>query len=1003
LKKAIGAIFLVFNFCQLAYSTDYQLLKFRVEDGLKTDIIKAIDMDSLGFMWIGSDEGLMQYDGNRFLHYPQATESPYIKDLIKLRDGRLLALNDLGLVEIINLVDTVIFREILPGTKVPTDTSLWYPKSIFEDSQGNLWVSEPQSIVRYDGSAIKRIEFGPKHNTPSFIRSFSFAELPKNKILIASYRGSFFLYDNITGAFTFLDSTGYHSEINDMLSWDGKIFIAGSDGLLSPTVTDAGTVLMSKVRELDNVSYLCPMNDKSLVVSTFTGSTYIYRQGGSLEAFPYDFTGVNQTFVSPEGNIWLATERGVDLLKPKIFKQIQTDVGNVFVQAVVITEDGKDIYFSSKEFLRKYNIASHTTQIIDNQRNGNFWNLLLRDDGLWASNTSNIYRYDRSGNLVSSWDFSNDGRMIFDITTDKNGTLWFTQDSDVCLKSIDKKGDIEVYGDWGINKEMEVVRVGKKGIFVGSSNPDGYLYYTGAEDSVFHNISFQIPFDYVGDFRIIDMAIDDENDVIWLASSAGLLKQTDTSIEKLYFEGKFENMPVKAVLLQKGSPYVWFSNAYGLIQLNVATQMYNIYDESNGLPSNTINAECLAIKDNVIWVGTAGGLAYYDTNFASINKTAAPYIVNFYADGIPHRLSRLDVEELPTRCNIGIIASSPNYPGTDLKYQYKINDDFNTWRDFSSKNMLLLAKLKGGDYTLTIRAKRSGNFEWSDVRVCEFTVRKAYYETWYFTAAIVLGVLLLVIITRHITIRILIHRQQELEKLVVERTAELEHVNANLLERNQELDQFVYSTSHDLSAPLKSIRGLINIAGYENDAAEQKLILNKMNESVIKLETFIRDVISYSRNARLSIKKKEFNLKSLVLEILDHISNLDHFQKIAFEIDIDENLVINADETRVRIILNNLISNAVKFQRIEEEEKPFVGVSYKFADGMHHINVRDNGQGIPTEYLGKIFNMFYRANIYSDGSGLGLYILKETLKKLHGDVQVTSHEGRGSEFEVYFP
>jgi signal transduction histidine kinase len=196
---------------------------------------------------------------------------------------------------------------------------------------------------------------------------------------------------------------------------------------------------------------------------------------------------------------------------------------------------------------------------------------------------------------------------------------------------------------------------------------------------------------------------------------------------------------------------------------------------------------------------------------------------------------------------------------------------------------------------------------------------------------------------------------------------------------------------------------LINIANYEQDIKAQKSLLDRMNESVIKLETFIRDVISYSRNARLDVRKTNINLRDLIQETLDHISNLDHFHKIKFDISVHEDVFIASDETRLKIVLNNLLSNAVKFQRFDEEKLPLVHVSYGNEHGKHHIKVSDNGQGISEEYQDKIFNMFYRANVSSDGSGLGLYILKETLKKLDGEVQVKSKEGVGSEFIVSFP
>ncbi len=1004
MKKAIVVLIVILSFYQLVYSQEFQYLQFRVEDGLKTDIIKSIDRDSIGFIWIGSDDGLMQYNGNEFIHYPYATESPFIKDFVKLKSGRLLVLNDLGLDEIINQVDTVIFRNILPGTRVPTDTSIWYPKSIFEDSSGNLWISEPQSVVRYDGTNIKRIEFGVDHYSTSFVRSFAFTELPGSKILISSYNSSLFIYDNETGEFEFLDNERFSTEINHLIYWNNQVYIASTDGMFTFRMDEQGKPIINQALDVSNVSYLLPINDQTLLVSTFTSSTFLYNVDGTNSAVPQSLTVVNQTFKSEDGNIWLATEKGVVLMKPKIFRKISADVDNIYVESVVISENERTVFFSSKEHIRKYDIETKQTALFDHRRNGYFLSMRWMDDHLWTSNATSIYKYGSNGDLLKSRDFGEEGRFIFDIMFDKNKILWFTQESGIGLKSIDQDGKVKFYReDQGIKEETTVVRVGEKGIYTGTTNPESYLYFKDYSDTVFRNISRPITFDYAGDFRINDIAVDDENSTIWLATSIGLLRQTNATVEKIYFEDKFDNLLVKTVQIQENSPFVWYSNAYGLIQFNAANSEYNVYDESHGLPSNTISTRGLVVKDDAIWIGTASGLAYSDHDFMHLGKTPKPYILLFNVDEEAIKTSELNKKVLPAKPNIGISISSPTYPSNSIKYQYKFEGKDGTWLNLPYDYMVLFAKMKSGKYSISFRAKKPGNYSWSEESNYKFTIEKAYYEKWYFIAGIFVVAFLLVIITRYISVKILMERQQELEKLVAERTAELENVNTNLIERNQELDQFVYSTSHDLSAPLKSIRGLINIANYENDISAQKALLKRMDESVVKLETFIRDVISYSRNARLEIKEKDIKLRQLVIEILDHLSNLDNFQKIKFDIRIDEDLIIRSDETRLKIVLNNLLSNAVKFQRFDEAEMPLVHIGYWYEKNKHFIKVSDNGHGIPKEFLEKIFNMFYRANVGIDGSGLGLYILKETLKKLKGDVQVKSKEGIGSEFVVSFP
>ncbi|MDZ7606009.1 MAG: HAMP domain-containing sensor histidine kinase [Cyclobacteriaceae bacterium] len=144
-------------------------------------------------------------------------------------------------------------------------------------------------------------------------------------------------------------------------------------------------------------------------------------------------------------------------------------------------------------------------------------------------------------------------------------------------------------------------------------------------------------------------------------------------------------------------------------------------------------------------------------------------------------------------------------------------------------------------------------------------------------------------------------------------------------------------------------------------------------------------------------------MKKLVREILDDISNLESFGRIQMIIDIPDELNILSDETRLRIILNNLLTNAVKFQRFDTELEPFVLVRYRSIDDKHEITVRDNGQGISDELQHKIFDMFFRASVTADGSGLGLYILKQTLAKLNGEVRLVSEVGMGSGFTITIP
>lgn len=246
-------------------------------------------------------------------------------------------------------------------------------------------------------------------------------------------------------------------------------------------------------------------------------------------------------------------------------------------------------------------------------------------------------------------------------------------------------------------------------------------------------------------------------------------------------------------------------------------------------------------------------------------------------------------------------------------------------------------------------------------------------------------------------------RKKTLKKLVKKRTEELEKTNKELKLRNDELDRFVYSASHDLSSPLKSILGLINVAKMENPEAQQLQYLIMMEKSVDKLESFIEEVIQYSRNARLPIKHECFQFKQFALDILLNYQYINDYNKITFEIEDTTGEPITTDGMRLRIILNNLISNAIKFHRTDLNEKPKVKITRLIESNNDVISVEDNGRGIESEYLDKVFEMFFRGTETMPGSGLGLYILKEIVNKLNGEIRVKSEVGKGTAFVIALP
>ena len=159
---------------------------------------------------------------------------------------------------------------------------------------------------------------------------------------------------------------------------------------------------------------------------------------------------------------------------------------------------------------------------------------------------------------------------------------------------------------------------------------------------------------------------------------------------------------------------------------------------------------------------------------------------------------------------------------------------------------------------------------------------------------------------------------------------------------------------------------------------------------------------SYSRNNRLDVEISPIDFKSLIEEIFEHLHFMEKFADIDRKIDISPDLKFSSDGKRISIILNNLISNAIKYAD-PDKENPFVEVRVDRHENGVTICVIDNGQGIETKHLAKIFDMFFRATQNSTGSGIGLYIVKEIVQKMSGSIEVESSPGRGSKFFITLP
>lgn len=226
--------------------------------------------------------------------------------------------------------------------------------------------------------------------------------------------------------------------------------------------------------------------------------------------------------------------------------------------------------------------------------------------------------------------------------------------------------------------------------------------------------------------------------------------------------------------------------------------------------------------------------------------------------------------------------------------------------------------------------------------------------------------------------------------------------HCELTKLHEELDKFVYHASHDLRGPIASIQGLINVAESEKSPEALRQYIRMMAESAEKLEKLIRDITNYSWNSRIDLEVEPIDFKELIDEVFSSFSDDANFKRLSRSVSIKGDASFYSDRSRLKIIFNNIIANAIKFIR-KNCPDPSIKIEVTLEQDLADITIIDNGEGISSDYIGMIFDMFFCANTQQPGAGLGLYIVKGAMDKLKGKINVQSELGEGTRFMLRIP
>src|SRR5690606_15466211 len=230
--QLMGLLFILICLGQPVYGAHPYYKYFDINKIHSNEVIKGISKDEQGFIWLATDQGVLRFDGEETTVFFKELPSPYTKKFLRRKNGQFLVVTDLGIKEIVHSGDTTYFKDMEVNGR-PFMERLIYPKSIFEDKAGNLWIGESNAVVRVSDDGYKRFLLGDQYLSINYHRTFSFTEDAFNNIWIAPYNGRLMKYNKAEDKLEDVPIEYPLTEVTGILTYKGDhLIIGGKEGLL---------------------------------------------------------------------------------------------------------------------------------------------------------------------------------------------------------------------------------------------------------------------------------------------------------------------------------------------------------------------------------------------------------------------------------------------------------------------------------------------------------------------------------------------------------------------------------------------------------------------------------------------------------------------------------------------------------------------------------------------------------------------------------------------------
>ena len=1017
--------------------TQYVRSSWQTHDGLPQNSVSSIVQDRNGYLWLGTEEGLVRFDGLDFEIYDKRTVEAFrSNDVVRLladRQGRLwIGTRGAGAVVYENdrfsLVDT---------TK---GLSSGYITSLFEDTHGRIWLGTfGGGITTIDPDGSTR-SYGESEGLGGQIVSAIYEDqtgelwigTDTGLYTFAQNRFEAFLKEPATRAFITLIFADQRERL-----WigtrDSGLFMMAGDSLWRPSTPQMAGYASSIVQDLE----------ESIWIGTSRGQLWRFRdqEVEFIGEDEFDRSGIHALIEDKEGSLWIGT-RGSGLHKirnapftpfgereglsnDRIYSFSEDSTGAIWVGTGVglnRIEDNAAVPFPFQSLFSNKEILS----IHGNNQNG-LW-IGTYGEGLYYIGENRIDSFSAPVHLPSN--------RIFAIENDAKGHMWFGTDEGAVM----------------YDQEAFTLIDGLPSRFITAieSSPSGAVWIATYDAGLVHFYNGRLTrfstLDGLSSNTVLALH-EDEAGVLWVGTYGGGLNRIEngliTSVSTR--DGLFNDNVY--VILEDDENRLWMTCNKGIFYVEkqalnrfakaeTARIESTVYNKQDGLrnPEATGGQQPAGLKsaDGRLWFPTIEGLAVIDPLQQTVNFRLPNVVIEeFTSDEQTHTLDAKPVVLPPgsKRLSINFSALSLAVPER-IQFRYKLEGIDTKWSTPDARREATYTNLPPGHYTFRVIASNNDGLWNQTGAAMAFYLKPHFYQTNWFRVLVIFCFAVLIFVIYRFRILTLQARQAELERIVESRTHDLraekekteqaKSIIEAQADKLRELDRFktrfFANVSHEFRTPLTMIIGpLENILGgsygeLEENMYRQVRIMLRNAQRLLRLINQLLD-LSKLEAGKMELRALRRNIVQFLESVLLSCTPLAENKNITLEFDSsDEDIGLYYEPDKLENVFYNLLSNALKFT-------PKGGsISFKcfkkpandtYPEGFVEILVSDTGKGIPPDALEHIFDRFYQVDGSNtrehEGTGIGLALVNELVLLHKGIIEARSEVGVGTTFRICLP